>query len=168
MIDSKLEKNREYKRRYKRNNREKIRRADFKYRKENKKKIKKCNKRYAENNKKKLEECSIEYRRKYKEKISEQRKEYRKKNVDKIKLFIRKKKLKVFGYKKNIGCQVCGYNKCSSALDFHHRSSEKKIIDVSRLTTSKWEDFLSEAKKCIVVCRNCHAEIHYNLRNNIV
>ena len=156
MIDVKLEKKREANRRWKRNNREKLRRTNVIYR---------------ENNKKKGINKSKEYYEKNKDKIRKYQQEYYKDNPDKVKAhtdWVKQKRLRVSGYKVNIGCQICGYRKCSDALDFHHSSSDNKIIDVNRLRERKWEDFLSEAKKCIVVCRNCHAEIHYKLRNNIV
>jgi hypothetical protein len=148
-----LEKKREADRRYRRNNREKRRRSNLEYRRKNKDKVKlwpsrtnklknkKYHKKYYDNNKEKIKGT--------------------------IKIWLDKKKERLKKYKINIGCQICGYKKCSDALDFHHPSSEQKIIDVSRLTRAKWEIFLSEAKKCMVVCRNCHAEIHYKLRNNI-
>jgi len=25
-------------------------------------------------------------------------------------------------------CQICGYNKCSGAMDFHHKDETKKVI----------------------------------------
>lgn len=61
-------------------------------------------------------------------------------------------------------CSLCGYSKCLSALHFHH-TSDDKIDDVARLArlagARKTEEFLdAEIKKCILVCANCHAELH--------
>ena len=59
-------------------------------------------------------------------------------------------------------CSICGYNKCIDALQFHHLDSNNKEYDVSRLVTQNrpYEKILKEAKKCIMICANCHAEIH--------
>ena len=125
----------------------------------------------------------MRYRIGNKEKVKETQKNYRIKNVDRIKKYHEENKLKIRGkhkkhitnkrkrfseYKSNLGCKVCGYNKCSSALDFHHISKESKIIDVSRLYNSRWDIFIYETKKCIVICRNCHAELHYNQKQDII
>jgi hypothetical protein len=58
-------------------------------------------------------------------------------------------------------CVVCGYNKCTRALGTHHRNSEIKefALSVDNLT-KKWETIERELKKCVLVCPNCHAEIH--------
>lgn len=66
--------------------------------------------------------------------------------------------LKGFGGK----CQICGYNKCNSALEFHHINPEEKDITLSRSIYS-WEKTKQELKKCICVCANCHREIHEGL-----
>ena len=59
-------------------------------------------------------------------------------------------------------CQICGYNKCLSALEFHHLNpNEKENIVSNSYGTVK--DSIKEAKKCILVCANCHREIHENL-----
>ena len=63
-------------------------------------------------------------------------------------------------------CQLCGYQKCSSALDFHHLNPEEK--DFSLSTTSSYKNIdkmKQEVDKCILVCANCHREIHYKLSN---
>ncbi len=153
MINSVLEKKREADRKYKRNNREKIRRSNAIYRQNNKEKIRICEKEYRQNNK---------------EKIRKRQMEYYKNNPGISSITAKLRRKKASEYKISLGCQLCGYNKCGDALDFHHTDEKIKIIDVSRLRERCWDDFLSEAKKCIVVCRNCHAEIHYRLRNNII
>jgi len=58
-------------------------------------------------------------------------------------------------------CSICGYNKCLSALDFHHVNPEEKEINFSNAwnKTSK-EKIKQEIDKCILVCSNCHREIH--------
>ena len=57
-------------------------------------------------------------------------------------------------------CCLCGYNKCIGALEFHHVEPENKKYQLSSGNCHKIEDDLEEAKKCILVCANCHREIH--------
>lgn len=60
-------------------------------------------------------------------------------------------------------CQKCGYNKCNKALDFHHINSKEKEFGISSRYNWAWEKIKKEIDKCILVCRNCHAEIHSGL-----
>lgn len=57
------------------------------------------------------------------------------------------------------GCAMCGYNKCDSALEFHHVNSNKKIfcIDTSKIGDVR---LVKEINKCILLCANCHMVIH--------
>lgn len=62
---------------------------------------------------------------------------------------------------KSSGCKICGYNKCKDALDFHHLDGEAKDRAVSRAKKDFClETLKKEIAKCIVVCANCHREIH--------
>ena len=60
-------------------------------------------------------------------------------------------------------CAICGYNKCHSALEFHHINPELKNFTISQNTSKGWQTLLEEAKKCVLVCSNCHREIHEGL-----
>jgi len=58
-------------------------------------------------------------------------------------------------------CEQCGYNKCIAALEFHHLDPAKKDFGISSNgNTLKLETMKKEADKCILVCSNCHKEIH--------
>ena len=58
-------------------------------------------------------------------------------------------------------CMICGYNKCQRALSFHHIDPSKKEFDLSsRGVTRSWKKVEAEIKKCVLVCANCHMEIH--------
>lgn len=59
-------------------------------------------------------------------------------------------------------CEICGYNKCISALDFHHIDPSEKDFTISNSKVLSFEKCKSEVDKCILVCANCHREIHYN------
>ena len=58
-------------------------------------------------------------------------------------------------------CCLCGYNKCNRSLDAHHVDPSKKsfALSVKGLTRSLRRT-LKEADKCVLVCKNCHGEIH--------
>ena len=60
-------------------------------------------------------------------------------------------------------CQLCGYNKCIKALEFHHINPEEKDINFNKAETKSWLVTCEELKKCILVCANCHREIHDNM-----
>ncbi len=68
----------------------------------------------------------------------------------------KEKLVAIFGGK----CIVCGYKKYVGALDFHHTNPSTKefALSVKGLSYS-WESLLREAKKCVLVCKNCHTEI---------
>lgn len=62
-------------------------------------------------------------------------------------------------------CQRCGYNKYEDALCFHHRNpKEKEMVLAAKSGSCNWEKFLAEAEKCDLLCLNCHAEVHEELR----
>ena len=63
-------------------------------------------------------------------------------------------------------CQCCGYNKCITALEFHHLIPEQKDFSFGSNTNKSWADTREELKKCILVCANCHREIHSDLIDN--
>ena len=56
-------------------------------------------------------------------------------------------------------CSKCGYDKCMAALEFHHLDPSVKEGGIIGSTASL-EKQRAEAKKCILVCANCHREIH--------
>lgn len=89
---------------------------------------------------------------------------YYKKNKRKVheRKMIRRKKLKeelikILGGK----CQSCGYNKCDAAFDFHHKEGTKENNINWFLKNSSKEKLLKEAKKCVLLCANCHRELHH-------
>ena len=72
----------------------------------------------------------------------------------------RKVKQWALEYKGN-GCSRCGYNKCTAALEFHHLDmNEKEFILSSRDIKFHWPVIQKELDKCILVCANCHRELH--------
>jgi len=59
---------------------------------------------------------------------------------------------------------VCGYGRYQGALEFHHLDTSKKDFGLStKGLTRSWEKTKRELEKCILVCSNCHKEIHAGL-----
>jgi len=86
------------------------------------------------------------------------RADYIKKAVD-----LRRKKLREMAIEYKGGkCQICGYNKCLQALEFHHLDPKGKDFPLSGSTKS-WDNIKKELDKCILLCANCHREIHANI-----
>jgi len=58
-------------------------------------------------------------------------------------------------------CSVCGYSKYEGALEFHHLDSRSKDFGLSQKgMTRSWKRIQVELNKCILVCANCHRELH--------
>ncbi len=73
-----------------------------------------------------------------------------------------KRKQKCIDYKGG-KCEKCGYKKCNSALEFHHLDPSKKDFGISQNGMPRsWEKVQKELDKCILICSNCHKELHYN------
>ena len=63
-------------------------------------------------------------------------------------------------------CSLCGYDRCQEALDFHHKDPSKKSFGLSaRGLTRSWDKIKEEIDKCILICANCHREIHAGMRS---
>src|SRR5512134_2078793 len=62
-------------------------------------------------------------------------------------------------------CQRCGYDRCMDALEFHHLTSSKKDFGISsKGYTRSWDRIRAELDKCMLLCANCHREIHASLQ----
>lgn len=59
-------------------------------------------------------------------------------------------------------CIRCGYDRCMKALEFHHLDPTQKDFTISN-DHFKLKDAIEESKKCILICSNCHKELHDNL-----
>jgi hypothetical protein len=57
-------------------------------------------------------------------------------------------------------CCICGYDKHPSALEFHHLDPLEKQMPLSARGIAYALDTLrAEARKCKLLCSNCHAEV---------
>ena len=61
-------------------------------------------------------------------------------------------------------CEKCGYNTCLGALEFHHIDPTQKDFTISN-DHFRLEEAIEESKKCILLCANCHRELHNGLWN---
>lgn len=73
----------------------------------------------------------------------------------------RKTKIKCIEYKGG-QCENCGYSKCPTALVFHHPDPTQKDFGISEKGFARsFTKCKPEIEKCILLCANCHAEVHY-------
>jgi len=74
----------------------------------------------------------------------------------------RRKKLRTMAREYRGGkCIICGYRRCQDALEFHHLDPRQKDFGLSAdgLTRS-WAKIKQELDKCVLICANCHREVH--------
>jgi predicted nucleic acid-binding Zn ribbon protein len=59
-------------------------------------------------------------------------------------------------------CSICGYRDNLAALVFHHTDSTSKDfkLDMRSLSNRKLDPVIKEIDKCVLICANCHAELH--------
>lgn len=127
---------------------------------------------YYHKNSGKQMESQKRYRQKYPEKARLSSRKYYYRNQEKC------KELSRDGIKKNrklnkeylesikpLKCELCGYDKCFAALEFHHSNTEQKVG--RRDTSSYWLGYSPERFKEIInkvdfqiLCANCHRELH--------
>lgn len=144
--------------------------------------IKKEFNKYVNNNRDEYREKQREKQKKWRKKNPERNKRNSKKWINEnpekhkqhcidgiIKNRLRKQKLKEELVKYKGGkCKMCGYNKCNDALDFHHIDPSNKEFTISqkihKCGGTTIDALKKEADKCILLCRNCHAEVGYKTK----
>ena len=63
--------------------------------------------------------------------------------------------------KSQLKCSICGEDRIW-CLDFHHTNPSEKEYNISSLVRDgSRQKIEEELKKCIVLCANCHRDIHY-------
>lgn len=76
----------------------------------------------------------------------------------------RKKKIQKLKEMFGGSCALCGYSRCFRALEFHHLDPKHKTFGISvDGRTCSWQTLIDEAKKCILLCANCHREVEEGL-----
>ena len=103
----------------------------------------------------KCKECQSFYSKEHYKKRPWRYKEISKARKEKVVSFVRE-------FKSERGCYACGYNRHPEALDLHHLDPSSKEYSISTLISNRvCEDvIIKELEKCIVLCSNCHRELH--------
>lgn len=86
------------------------------------------------------------------------------KNTQNVLSWRQRTKEKIVLYKGGC-CEKCGYDKCIRALEFHHLDPLQKDFNISGKMCA-FEKIKKEVDKCILVCSNCHKEIHDDIEKN--
>lgn len=79
-------------------------------------------------------------------------------NVSRWRANTKRKLISAFGDK----CCLCGYNKCDKVLEFHHLDPSIKDFGWGEINGNikSWSKIITEIKKCVCLCSNCHKEVH--------
>jgi len=91
---------------------------------------------------------------------------YYEKNSEYIGKRINGKKTKIrkwiADYKLDKRCERCEEN-APECLEFHHLNPSEKSFTIGLAVTQnkKLSEIQEEIKKCIVLCKNCHAKLHF-------
>jgi len=64
-----------------------------------------------------------------------------------------------YEYKSKLKCEICGETE-SCCLDFHHKKDKIEIVAVCASKGWSKKRILEEIDKCIILCGNCHRELH--------
>jgi len=63
-------------------------------------------------------------------------------------------------------CVGCGYDTSVYSLVFHHVDPSTKSFTISQRGICRaWAVLVEELKKCILLCANCHGEVHDGIRH---
>lgn len=60
-------------------------------------------------------------------------------------------------------CAICGYSRTVVNLHFHHVDPKTKSFGISMASGKSLDAFREEAKKCVLLCANCHGEVETGL-----
>lgn len=125
-------------------------------------------KEYYQKNKEVIRPKKKQYAKEHKEERREYEKSWRKRpeSIKRRTKYsvrrLRKNKQKAVDYKGG-KCARCGYDRCMAAMEFHHIDPSKKEGELSKLKHGPWIKFKKELDKCILLCSNCHRELHSSL-----
>lgn len=79
----------------------------------------------------------------------------------------RRKDLKLMSVEYKGGkCSCCGFVGHPTVFDFHHLDPAKKDFAISRKGyTRSWNVVKEELDKCVMLCANCHREVHAGVKD---
>ena len=85
--------------------------------------------------------------------------------TDPVAVHRRKRKLQAIAYMGSI-CFGCGRDGLPALFEFHHRNAGEKDFGLSeRGIPRRWEKVVAELAKCVMLCANCHREVHAGVRS---
>jgi transposase-like protein len=62
-------------------------------------------------------------------------------------------------------CRICGFKEHQAALQFHHRDPSQKLFHLSHKGMTRGINRMRvEAKKCVLLCANCHALVEAGVK----
>ena len=148
----------EYLKQYYQDNKEEIKARTKQWEIDHRKKAREANKRWRAKNREKInaqnrERNKTEEAKAYKQAYNPIRNKKRRDTAKKQKEFVRR-------YKLLCGCKTCGYKKFAGALDFHHEGDDKEKSVAKVLGKWSFKRIKDEIRKCVVLCANCHRELH--------
>ena len=112
-----------------------------------------------------------EHHRRYIKKKYNEDEVYREKhkaNVKRNKALRKENLQKIFNKWRSVGCSVCG-EMTICCIDAHHVDPLKKCFNIGTQASNgnpSVKRFMAELKKCIRLCKNCHAKFHHNERQD--
>lgn len=65
---------------------------------------------------------------------------------------------KMFGGRK---CMICGIESDMPIYELHHHDQKGKETHIGKIIHHSWAKVEKEARKCVLVCANCHRTIHH-------
>ena len=80
-------------------------------------------------------------------------------SVDHVTEWRRRTKQRAVEYKGG-KCVLCGYNKWAGSMVFHHLDENKAFGIGEKGNTRAWNKMIIELDKCVILCLNCHQEVH--------
>lgn len=111
--------------------------------------------------------CNNQYNRIWMAKNKERRLKYSRRyvqnNLEKVRQRHQNRQRILNNLKIN-GCAICGYNKCPAALDFHHINPKDRKFSIKGTKLNN-KDFINELQKTVLLCSNCHRELHWRERH---
>lgn len=85
-------------------------------------------------------------------------------SVDAVTRHRRNRKLRAVAYMGSV-CEGCGRGGHSSLFEFHHWNADEKDFGLSEHgIPHSWERTVAELAKCVMLCANCHREVHAGVR----
>ncbi|MEK7601318.1 MAG: hypothetical protein AAB480_02200 [Patescibacteria group bacterium] len=63
-------------------------------------------------------------------------------------------------------CVLCGFKGYFGVFDLHHTGDQPKSFGMSKGgITRSWAKMKAEADKCVLICANCHREVHAGIKS---